>query len=256
MLVLAVSLAAVGCEALGGGSPDAETVVAPVSSPTSVTAGPRGVEATREAAALEAKRQADAASLASSEVKGGAALAGSVEGVRQATARETLGNTLSGEGRVGPGAGSGSWSAWWYRPGHGDFTAADVYAGHVNGDLFPVKAECVGDAVHPWRVDNAYLYYGLYESVSELRRDWGMTWDEFQAVSQDRLAWELLPEAGLRVRMWVDFAVMEPEGEAFYVVGATAAGRRMKVEAASGREVECPHWSGLERSSVILVRLD
>ena len=255
MLVFAVSLAAVGCDLLGGGSPDAEPVVAPGLSPTPVIAGPPGVEATREAAAWEAKRLADVARLASSEVVGGAALAGPVAGVRQATARATLGNTLAGEGRAGPGAGSGSWSAWWYRPGHGDLTAAEVYAGHVDGDLFPVKAECVGDAVHPWRVDNAYLYYGLYESVSELRRDWGMTWEEFQVVSQDRLAWELLPEAGLRVRMWVDFAVMEPEGESFYVVGATSLGRRMKVEAGSGREVECPHWLGLERSSVILVRL-
>ncbi len=256
MLVLVVSLAAVGCDLLGGGSPDGESVGAPGLSPTSVIPGPRGVEATREATEREARRQADAARLASSEVTGGAAPSGVTGGVRQATARATLGNTLSGESRDGPGADSESWSAWWYRPGHGDFTAAEVYAGHVNGELFPVNAECVGEAVHPWRADNAYLYYGLYESVSQLRRDWDMTWEEFQVASQDRLAWELLPDAGLRVRMWVDFAVMEPEGEGFYVLGATASGRRMKVETTSGQEVECPHWSGLERSSVILVRLD
>ena len=99
------------------------------------------------------------------------------------------------------------------------------------------------------------MYYGLYEAVAELRRDWGMEWDEFREVSEDRLAWELLPEAGLRLRMWVDFTVMEPDGEVFYVLGATSAGRRLKVETPGGQSLECPHWAGIERSSVILVRL-
>ena len=148
------------------------------------------------------------------------------------------------------------WSAWWYRPGHGDFTTEEVYARHLDSDLFPVRAECGGEVVHPWRADNVYLYYELYEAVSQLRGDWGMSWEKFRELSADRLAWELQTDPGLRLRIWVDLAVMEADGEAFYVLGAMADGRRKDVELAGGAVVECPHWAGIERSSVILVRLD
>ena len=256
-LVLGVALCLVvtGCGLLGSGSPaqDVEPGAGLVA-PTLATVV--DVEATRRAEDLEEKRKEDAALLARSSVSGGAVPAGVMPGERQSTARAVLSATLEGQGREGPGRGDEVWSAWWYRPGHGDFTTSEVYARHLESDLFPVKAECGGEAVHPWGADNGYLYYELYEAVSQLRGDWGMSWEKFRELSADRLAWELQPDPGLRLRIWVDLAVMESDGEAFYVLGAVADGRRKAVELEGGQVVECPHWVGIERSSVILVRLD
>ena len=262
ILIVALTLAAaLALPACSGG----DDVATPARSPATVAAPTFAVEdvdfnaeATRSAQELDELRRLDATRLAESvdsQIWGGAAPSGALEGGLQSAARDQLARTLSGEGREGPGVTSGDWTAWWYRPGHGDLTKAEVYATHAERGLFPVRGECVGTVAHPWREDQADMYHSLYEAAAELRPDWNLRWETFQASSRGRLAWELLAGEGLRLRVWVDFAVMERDGEAFYVLGAISDGESASVTGASGGEVWCPHWSELERSSVILVRL-
>lgn len=260
---LAASVSVLAGVACFGGEPAASPAV---STPVPAAVSPEDAEAeaafavaaTLEAQELERRRQIDAARLANAIAEGGADLRGvsaAVVAERQEEARRELSETMRRSERGGPGASSVSWSAWWYRPGHGDMTGSAALERYEQQGLLPVAAECGTDALHPWREEHEQLYYALYEEVRKLRRDWNLGWAGFRDATRGRLAWEVMDDRDLRLRIWVDFAHEDHEGERFYVVGATSVGELVKAVDGDGNVIECPHWSVLERSGVILVKL-